>query len=413
MRVALLLASFLGFGVALSTIVWVLLQPPASGPKPAALEEKAEARTSPEAQSEDAPLRSDALESSPVSASSQEDFPPPGVAVEDMAGAARPMTAETLSDPGVAVEDMAGAARDPVRPIDEGSVADREAGDEAAEDGQDAAPPVATRPTFDIVRIDRTGSAVIAGRSAPEADVAVMIDGASIGQAIADRYGQWVMVIDTPLDQGTVRLTLESQLGKAGAAVASEQEVVVAVPERPGRNPLVVLGGGDGPSRVLQTSEEALYANDLMVETIDYDASGAVNISGRALARSAVWAYVNDRLAGKSMTGEDGRWVLSLDSIVGPGRYTLRIDELDEAGAITRRVEMPFERAEPTDLVFNNDQVIVQPGNNLWRIARFAYGEGFRYTMIFEANRDVIRDPDLIYPGQVFSVPRDEAPETP
>ena len=49
--------------------------------------------------------------------------------------------------------------------------------------------------------------------------------------------------------------------------------------------------------------------------------------------------------------------------------------------------------------------VVVQPGNNLWNIARVLYGRGVRYTTIYEANREQIRDPDLIYPGQVFKAP--------
>jgi len=49
--------------------------------------------------------------------------------------------------------------------------------------------------------------------------------------------------------------------------------------------------------------------------------------------------------------------------------------------------------------------VVVQPGQNLWRLARSAYGTGVRYTVIYLANRDQIRDPRLIYPGQAFAVP--------
>ena len=52
--------------------------------------------------------------------------------------------------------------------------------------------------------------------------------------------------------------------------------------------------------------------------------------------------------------------------------------------------------------------VTVQPGFSLWRIARETYGEGVLYVKVFEANRDQIRDPDLIYPGQIFTVPAQE-----
>ena len=50
-------------------------------------------------------------------------------------------------------------------------------------------------------------------------------------------------------------------------------------------------------------------------------------------------------------------------------------------------------------------RIIVQRGQNLWRIARQSYGAGPRYTVIYEANREQITDPGRIYPGQVFSMP--------
>ena len=50
-------------------------------------------------------------------------------------------------------------------------------------------------------------------------------------------------------------------------------------------------------------------------------------------------------------------------------------------------------------------QVVVQPGNSLWRIASRVYGEGLLYTEIYQANVGQIRDPDLIYPGQIFDLP--------
>jgi nucleoid-associated protein YgaU len=54
---------------------------------------------------------------------------------------------------------------------------------------------------------------------------------------------------------------------------------------------------------------------------------------------------------------------------------------------------------------------VIQPGNNLWRISRVIYGRGIEYTVIYQANRDRIRDPDLIYPGQIFATPGVRPPE--
>jgi nucleoid-associated protein YgaU len=55
--------------------------------------------------------------------------------------------------------------------------------------------------------------------------------------------------------------------------------------------------------------------------------------------------------------------------------------------------------------------VIIQPGNNLWNISRVIYGQGISYTTIYSANKEQIRDPDKIYPGQIFLTPGVNPPE--
>lgn len=48
----------------------------------------------------------------------------------------------------------------------------------------------------------------------------------------------------------------------------------------------------------------------------------------------------------------------------------------------------------------------IQKGDSLWKVAEKAYGNGAKYTAIFEANKEVIKDPDLIYPGQKIRIPK-------
>ena len=91
--------------------------------------------------------------------------------------------------------------------------------------------------------------------------------------------------------------------------------------------------------------------------------------------------------------------------------YTLRIDEVDEQGNVTSRVGATFKREDKGVLASQDDTdgvraITVQTGNTLWAISRERYGEGTAYVRIFEANRDRIRDPDMIFPGQVFSIPQ-------
>ncbi len=66
---------------------------------------------------------------------------------------------------------------------------------------------------------------------------------------------------------------------------------------------------------------------------------------------------------------------------------------------------MPFAPSDTPDQVLRHRTITVRRGDNLWRIAEQHYGEGIRYSLIFGANGDLIRDPDLIYPDQVFTIP--------
>jgi nucleoid-associated protein YgaU len=53
----------------------------------------------------------------------------------------------------------------------------------------------------------------------------------------------------------------------------------------------------------------------------------------------------------------------------------------------------------------------VSHGDNLWSISRKSYGRGARYTVIYDANQDQIRNPSLIYPGQIFVLPQSAGSE--
>ncbi len=54
---------------------------------------------------------------------------------------------------------------------------------------------------------------------------------------------------------------------------------------------------------------------------------------------------------------------------------------------------------------FASGKAIIRRGDNLWTIARRVYGAGIKYTAIYDANTAQIRNPNKIYPGQVFDLP--------
>jgi nucleoid-associated protein YgaU len=154
---------------------------------------------------------------------------------------------------------------------------------------------------------------------------------------------------------------------------------------------------------------------NVALDSITYDPSGEVLIAGRAAGEGFVQVYLDNQPITTSRIVAGGTWRTDLPNI-DTGIYTLRIDEVDTTGEVVSRIETPFKREEP-DVVaaalaedvakpdFQVAMMTVQPGTTLWAIARDRFGSGVMYVEVFEANRDRIRNPDLIYPGQVFRMP--------
>jgi nucleoid-associated protein YgaU len=278
-------------------------------------------------------------------------------------------------------------------------------------------------PEFDVVRVAPTGDIVVAGRAAPGSVVTVYDDGRPIGQIKADGRGEWVMLPDEPLPPGSRELSLSSRLADADP-VWSEKVVVIVVPEigldiagqptdeSSGALVVEVPRTGFDTSEVLQQppageAPPLPRSGDiaLSVDVLDYDELGNLGLSGRANGDNNVVVYLDNGLLASALAGPDGGWRIIVERPVAPGLYTLRVDEM-AGDKVIARLEFPFQRADPKEIESGTLLVVVQPGNSLWRLARRTLGEGTRYTVIYQANRDRIRDPDLIYPGQVFEVPR-------
>lgn len=268
-----------------------------------------------------------------------------------------------------------------------------------------ASAPAPIAPTFDIVRVGPRGSAVIAGRAAPGAQVVVRDGGRDIGQAQANSSGEWLLLPANPLAPGGRELTVASR-GSQGTETSGDT-VLLSIPTpsataEPASALLLPKGGG---SRLLQDARPRSAVPVLALYAVDYDDHGAIRFAGTAQPGASVRVYVDNVPAGDATADAMGRWVLSPQAAVIAGVHRLRVDQLTAAGRVQARVELPFQQASLPAADLAGGRIVVQPGQNLWRLARQAYGSGVRYTVIYLANREQIRDPRLIYAGQTFATP--------
>jgi nucleoid-associated protein YgaU len=286
------------------------------------------------------------------------------------------------------------------------------------------APPAVAMPTFDIARIGPDGRAVVAGRANPGAKIVLLDGGKEIVHGEADARGEWVVIIqDPPLTPGQHELRVVQHI-EGRAPVTSEQVVVAVVPEppavaaaqpsRPGEQPpreetlVMIAPPGGGPAKLVQAPSAAGVprSGDLAMSTLDYDDGGRVTVTGQATPGVVVRVYIDDKLVAEGAAGPDGRWKLAPSDPVVPGKHTLRLDRLASDGKPVARLELPFDRVVVAPGTKDVRRLVVVRGDNLWNIARAHYGVGFHHTVIYGANKEQIRDPDLIYPGQVFSLPK-------
>jgi nucleoid-associated protein YgaU len=258
------------------------------------------------------------------------------------------------------------------------------------------APAGAPPPQFDVVRVDPSGNAVIAGRAAPGASVVIRSGTTVIGIVTADPTGAFAIAPDTPLPAGGQQLTLSETL-PGGQVVNSQSSATVDVPapSAPNAAPLSVLSGPNG-SKVL--SGQGPRAGALGLGTVDYDANGHAIFSGTAKAGDHVTLALGGTKLGDAVAGPDGHWSLAAKVPQTDGTLSVTDGALPAATA-------PFALETLPDALADG-HVVIAPGQNLWLIARNVYGHGNMYTLIYNANAGEIHDPNLIFPGQAFALPK-------
>ena len=192
------------------------------------------------------------------------------------------------------------------------------------------------------------------------------------------------------------------------------------------------------------------------IATVETQGDGRLMVSGLGAPGATLRLYLNDAFVAPGATAKDGKLAFSIERGIRAGDYRVRLDDVDPVtGQVRSRVEVPFTVPAPAVASTPNlpgsprpperpgdaagrgaavvasagqaaalpasegrvvvpevNTAIVVRGETLWRISKRVYGQGLRYTVIYGANTPQIRNPDLIYPGQLFVLPAEPQGKT-
>lgn len=333
-----------------------------------------------------------------------------------------------------------------------------------AEPEKAAVVPAVTVPVFDVLRLEGNGSLVIAGKAAPNSVVDVISKTRVLGSATAGENGDFAIILDEALKSGDYQLVLRATALDKSVAT-SQQTAILSVPATPDGQVLALVEEPGQASRMITTPQANVAAqqpadNDvpvaqhgnntpysvlppqsvqggsapentasavsIAVEAVEIEGR-TVFVAGHASGGQSVNVTANDTLLGTALISPEGRYLVQTQQPLAVGDYIIRADLMDKNGKVLATARVPFRReagenisavapsisvqpmqeeAQAQPLEKAEGSVIIRKGDNLWTISKRTYGSGTRYTTIYLANSDQIKNPDLIWPGQVFVMPK-------
>lgn len=292
-------------------------------------------------------------------------------------------------------------------------------------------------PSFDVIRVEPDGNAVIAGRAVPGVRVELLRGNEVLGRVVADQNGEFVL-IPPQLPSGEYRIVLRAKLFD-GSEATSERSAAVVVEPRSAAQLANVPKRPDEAVGAHQPLAALRPAQSIVLETVAMGKDGKVTVRGQATAGAVIKLYLNDSFVTSVTPGADQTFSVTINDGVRPGHYRVRLEKVDPKSAtIVARAERQFEILESEAVglasLGTNEKVdqrqlasvsspvggrspsnnVIVPkiitatvirGDSLWRISQHSYGAGDLYQLIVRANRGKIRNPDLIYPKQILVLP--------
>ncbi len=305
---------------------------------------------------------------------------------------------------------------------------------------QEATPEVLAAVSIDSISYTDTGAVMVSGRGNPNAFVRLYLDNALAATAQIDDAGLWSSQLEdvagglyelradevdetakvlsrvvTPFKRET-----PETVAKARAQVAAVAEAETVAQDTASAEAQQSAETSTEPD-VETSAEPDVASEDTAVDAAEVEAKPetATDVSEAAVPEVATTEDAAEEATETAVAATETQALNTETTVAEPAvapetsvveTAPLATEETQEPTAVAAEVTPEAEPDAKPDTAAVQPPVrivTVQPGATLWAIARDRYGEGQLYLQVFEANKDKIRDPDLIYPGQVFTVPEE------
>ena len=297
---------------------------------------------------------------------------------------------------------------------------------------------------INLARIRPDGSAIVAGNALPGSTVNLIKDGQIIGSAVASDQGEWVIIPDILLGQGSHLLSIEiinpdgsKEVGNMALAIEmindKETPLVALVPYTEEANEAATLlqvpetleaveVAETAPKTVTaetvtsETEASTIAAADteasviaiiprVTIRSIQALNSKTISVSGNAEGGVSVEMMLNGNKRAETKPDDNAMYAMIVPIDPDQDRFRLKSILRDADGNPIASASINLSKSQMAEGLNGNALIVVQKGDALWRIAYKTYGAGIRYVDIVRQNPTKINDPDLIYPDQIFVIP--------
>ncbi len=274
-------------------------------------------------------------------------------------------------------------------------------------------------PMVSSARVEAGNILVIEGSGQPGDFIEVFANAELIGNVKVKAGGDWIAITKSPYIHGS-----NLEISKLPITAKNDQSTMVIMSDSLNSRPLTIFARR---SQQEDMAAELVSDEAKISESIEYLASivrpylsiDMIKIdednnffAGRGENDLIVQLFVDDKLIADTIIFE-GRWQINLDeNILIKPNQKVRFDFLkSKEQGVFATVDVDFFE-DNQDVESNverqpnsSNQIVVKKGDTLWDLSKHLYGNGYRYKLIFEANRGKINDSHWIYPGQILELP--------